>query len=168
MAPTKGTATYSGIDFFKQMHIIRKLIGLCPQNNILFPSLTTREHLRIFSTFKGSENLKLPDKEIELLINDLNMSEYADTIVSNLSEGQKRCVSIALAYIGNSSIIILDEPTSGMDITARRCVWGMLKKYKSNKIIILTTHFMEEADCLGDRIAIMDEGNVKCLGSLFS
>ena len=72
---------------------------------------------------------------------------------------------MAIAMIGNSKIVLLDEPSSGMDTTARRILWEMLKKNKSGKIIILTTHYMDEADILGDRIAIMAEGDVQCTGS---
>lgn len=82
-----------------------------------------------------------------------------------MSGGQKRKLSVAISMIGNSKIIMLDEPTSGMDTTARRRLWDMLKKNKSDKIIILTTHYMDEADILGDRIAIMTEGEVECTGS---
>lgn len=83
----------------------------------------------------------------------------------NLSGGQKRKLSVAIAMIGNSQIVLLDEPTSGMDTSARRRLWDMLKKNKQGKIIILTTHYMDEADILGDRIAIMAEGDVQCTGS---
>jgi ATP-binding cassette subfamily A (ABC1) protein 3 len=72
---------------------------------------------------------------------------------------------VGIAFIGDSKVILLDEPTSGMDTSARRYIWEMLKNYKQQKIIILTTHFMDEADFLGDRIAIMSNGVVKCLGS---
>lgn len=72
---------------------------------------------------------------------------------------------MAIALIGDSKLVLLDEPTSGMDPTARRDVWDMLKKYKENRIIILTTHYMDEADVLGDRIAIMSHGKIKCCGS---
>ncbi len=72
---------------------------------------------------------------------------------------------MGIAFIGDSKVILLDEPTSGMDTSARRYIWEMLKNYKQQKIIILTTHFMDEADFLGDRIAIMSNGVVKCLGS---
>jgi ATP-binding cassette subfamily A (ABC1) protein 3 len=86
-------------------------------------------------------------------------------LANTLSGGQKRKLSVAIALIGNSKIVILDEPTSGMDISARRKLWDMLKKYKQGRILILTTHYMDEADILGDRIAIMAEGEVQCIGS---
>jgi len=83
----------------------------------------------------------------------------------NLSGGSKRKLSVAIALAGNSKLVILDEPTAGMDLSARRRLWNMLKNYKNGRIIILTTHYMDEADILGDRIGIMNEGNLICLGS---
>ena len=74
-------------------------------------------------------------------------------------------MSLAVAFCGNSKFILLDEPTSGLDISARRQVWNMLKKYKKDRIVLLTTHYMDEADILGDRIAIMKRGRLECLGS---
>ena len=89
-------------------------------------------------------------------------------MAKSLSGGQKRKLSVAIALIGNSKLVILDEPSSGMDTSSRRKLWEMLKSSKQGKIVILTTHYMDEADILGDRIAIMAEGNVKCVGtSLF-
>lgn len=82
-----------------------------------------------------------------------------------MSGGQKRRLSVAMAFSGGSKVIILDEPTSGMDTSARRWIWEMLKNYKNDRIIILTTHFMDEADYLGDRIAIMAQGKLMALGS---
>ena len=82
-----------------------------------------------------------------------------------LSGGQKRKLSVAIALIGDSKLVVLDEPTSGMDTTSRRKLWDMLKRAKKSRIILLTTHFMDEADILGDRIGIMDEGQIACIGS---
>jgi ATP-binding cassette subfamily A (ABC1) protein 3 len=86
-------------------------------------------------------------------------------MAGNLSEGSKRKLSVAIALIGGSKLVLLDEPTSGMDLVSRRTLWNLLKAYKHDRIIILTTHYMDEADILGDRIAIMAEGKVVCLGS---
>ena len=83
----------------------------------------------------------------------------------NLSGGQKRKVNVGIALLGGSKIVLLDEPSAGLDPTARRRLWDMLKKNKQDRIIILTTHFMEEADILGDRIAIMTKGRASCCGS---
>ena len=89
------------------------------------------------------------------MIKDLDLEEKTDQRAASLSGGQKRRLSVGIAFIGNSKLIFLDEPTSGMDTSARRYIWELLKNYKNDRIILLTTHFMDEADFLGDRIAIM-------------
>jgi ATP-binding cassette subfamily A (ABC1) protein 3 len=99
------------------------------------------------------------------LLADVDLWDFRDTLACNLSGGNKRKLSVAIALIGNSKLVVLDEPTAGMDLSARRKLWNMLKKYKQGRIIILTTHYMDEADILGDRIGIMNEGELVCLGS---
>ena len=96
---------------------------------------------------------------------DVDVYHHKDTVAENLSGGSKRKLSVAIALIGGSKLVLLDEPTSGMDLSARRKLWNMLRNYKNNRIIILTTHYMDEADILGDRIGIMTGGQVVCLGS---
>ena len=86
-------------------------------------------------------------------------------MAKNLSGGSKRKLSVAIALCGNSKFVLLDEPTAGMDLQARRNLWNTLKRYRNDKIIILTTHYMDEADVLGDRIGIMGNGQLQCLGS---
>jgi ATP-binding cassette, subfamily A (ABC1), member 3 len=96
---------------------------------------------------------------------DIDVWPHQDTLAGNLSGGNKRKLSVALALVADSKLVILDEPTSGMDLSARRRLWDVLKNYKQDRVIILTTHNMNEADLLGDRIAIMSQGRIKCLGS---
>jgi ATP-binding cassette, subfamily A (ABC1), member 3 len=96
---------------------------------------------------------------------DVDLYHHRDTVAENLSGGSRRKLSVAIALIGGSKLVLLDEPTSGMDLSARRKLWNMLKNYKHNRIIILTTHYMDEADILGDRIGIMTGGQLICLGS---
>ena len=93
------------------------------------------------------------------------MLYYKDKPVKFLSGGMKRKLSLAIALIGDSPIIMLDEPTAGMDLTGRRLMWDMLKNNKEGRIVVLTTHYMEEADVLADRIAIMSNGGLRCCGS---
>lgn len=99
------------------------------------------------------------------MILDVDLYAHRDTIAENLSGGSRRKLSVAIALIGGSKLVLLDEPTAGLDLTARRKLWNMLKNYKHNRIIILTTHYMDEADILGDRIGIMTAGQLICLGS---
>ena len=116
----------------------------------------------MFSVFKGvpSENV---EAEINKIINDFQLEEYQYTLAKNLSAGLRRKLSIAIALVGGSEIIFLDEPSSGMDITSRRNLWEILKRLCDNKIIILTTHYMEEASVLGKRIGIINLGKMKFL-----
>lgn len=92
----------------------------------------------------------------------LTFKNKNNSISKNLSGGEKRKINVGIALLGGSKLVLLDEPSSGMDPTARRRLWDMLKRYKQDKIIILTTHFMEEADILCDRIAIMTKGKASC------
>jgi ATP-binding cassette subfamily A (ABC1) protein 3 len=92
------------------------------------------------------------------MLTDIDLNEKKDCMAEDLSGGNRRKLSVAIALIGDSKFILLDEPTAGMDLSARRKLWDMLKKYKGDKIIILTTHYMDEADILGDRIGIMCNG----------
>ena len=139
-------------------------IGICPQHDILFDDLTIKEHLNMFSIFKGFPSEKI-NEEVERTINDFQLNEIQDMVVEDLSAGQKRQLSIAIALIGGSKIIFLDEPSSGMDISSRRNLWEILKRQSEHKIIILTTHYMEEASVLGNRIGILSEGKMKCIGT---
>jgi ATP-binding cassette, subfamily A (ABC1), member 3 len=161
LAASKGKAQIYGYNIKTQMKQIRKMMGICPQHNILFPKLTCREHLSIFADFKGMDR-KLKDEEINRLLKDLNLEDKQNVISSNLSGGYKRKLSLGIALVGGSKVVFLDEPSSGMDVTARREMWDMLKKYRAGRVIILTTHYMEEADNLGDRIGIMSHGQMLC------
>lgn len=120
--------------------------------------------MRLFASFKGTDP-NLIEGQVEKMLREIDLYEVKDQLSKTLSGGQKRKLSVAIAMIGNSKIVMLDEPTSGMDTSARRRLWDMLKKNKQDRIVILTTHYMDEADILGDRIAIMAEGKVQCTGS---
>ena len=161
---TEGSADIFGIDLFDKMDDVRQFLGVCPQHNILFDLLTPEEHLEIFCDFKGVKS-HLKSEEIDKMLTEIALHDHKGSIAKNLSEGSKRKLSVAIALIGGSKLVLLDEPTSGMDLSSRRTLWNMLKNYKNDRIIILTTHYMDEADILGDRIAIMAEGKVVCLGS---
>jgi ATP-binding cassette subfamily A (ABC1) protein 3 len=126
--------------------------------------LTPIEHLQVFYDFKGGDPAK-KEKEIADLIRDVGLTVDKDKVASSLSGGNKRKLSVAIALCAGSKLVLLDEPTAGMDLGARRGLWDMLKNYRRDRIIILTTHYMDEADVLGDRIGIMAQGQMMCLGS---
>ncbi|CAF3441243.1 unnamed protein product [Rotaria sp. Silwood1] len=164
--PTSGQIIVNGFDISTSIDSVRDILGLCPQYNILFDYLTVREHLRLFSVLKGHPPNDI-DNEITRMVNDLMLSDKLDVVSSSLSGGMKRKLSVGIALIANSKVVILDEPTSGMDPAARRSTWEMLQRFRLDRTILFTTHFMDEADVLGDRIAIMGEGRIRCFGSPF-
>ena len=163
---TEGNAYYDGDDILigNNMDTFRTKLGICPQHDILFEDLTIKEHLEMFSIFKGVPS-DFIEQEVTKSINDFQLNEIKDITIKDLSAGQKRQLSIAIALIGGSKVIFLDEPSSGMDITSRRNLWEILKRQLDQKIIILTTHYMEEASVLGNRIGIINEGRMKCIGT---
>jgi len=163
---TKGEVLYDGINVLdgNNMDLFREKIGICPQYDTLFDNLTVKEHLEMFSIFKGVKSDKL-DLEVNKILHDFQFENCEDVTAKNLSLGQRRKLSIAIALCGGSEIIFLDEPSSGIDITSRRNLWDILKHLSKGKIIIFTTHYMEEASILGKRIGIISLGHMKCIGS---
>ena len=161
-----GEAFFDGMNILEGMNMdnFRSILGICPQHDILFEDLSVREHLEMFSIFKGVDN-KLINDEINKTLNSFHMESIKNMIAKNLSAGQRRKLSIAISLVGGSKVIFLDEPSSGMDITSRRNLWEILKRQCDGKIIILTTHYMEEASVLGKRIGIINAGKMKCIGS---
>jgi ATP-binding cassette, subfamily A (ABC1), member 3 len=138
------------------------------QHDCLFPRLTVREHVEFFTRLKGfydTLSKEEADKHVDQAIEDVALWEKRHTYSSNLSGGMKRKLSVAIAFCGGSKVVVLDEPTSGMDPFSRRFTWNVIRHYRQNRIIILTTHYMDEADILGDRIAIMSDGKLRCVGS---
>lgn len=165
--PTLGTAYVNGKDIRYNMSEARKSIGLCPQHNILFEELTVEEHFKFFCRLKGITNDRHIANETKNYISKLELEDKRHTLTRELSGGMKRKLSIGIALCGGSKIVICDEPTSGMDSSARRALWNLLLEEKKNRTILLTTHFLDEADILGDRIAIMVDGKLKTVGSSY-
>lgn len=159
-----GTAFIEGLDINNDMDEIRKNLGVCPQHDILFADLTVEEHLIMFASFKGMSRAELK-QEVEQMIQIVGLTEKRNVRSKLLSGGQKRKLSIGIAFIGGSRIVFLDEPTSGMDPYSRRFTWNLIRQNRDKRVIVLTTHFMDEADLLGDRIAIMGDGKLRCCGS---
>uniref|UniRef100_A0A3P9HLW0 ATP-binding cassette, sub-family A (ABC1), member 3b n=1 Tax=Oryzias latipes TaxID=8090 RepID=A0A3P9HLW0_ORYLA len=162
--PSSGRAYINGYDICQDMALIRRSLGLCPQHDVLFDNLTVREHLLFYAQLKGYSKDKIPD-EVDRIIRILNLEDKRRARSKTLSGGMRRKLSIGIALIGDSKVVMLDEPTSGMDPSARRATWDLLHGEKRGRTILLTTHFMDEADLLGDRIAIMAGGELQCCGS---
>ena len=164
--PTSGTATVMGLDITQnsQMEKLRSWCGICPQHNILYDLLSCREHLLLFAKIKGVAE-SLMKSEVEKALRDVDLEDQMETFSKDLSGGQKRKLSVAIALIGDPKLIFLDEPTAGMDPISRRHLWSLLKKKKEGRVILLTTHFMDEADILADRKAFIQKGKLRCCGS---
>ena len=160
---TSGTIRIQGLDSNIDHDQVKQIMGVCPQANPVFEYMTVMEHMELYARLKGV--VVDPHPEIERLLQEMDLWHKKDYLAGKLSGGQKRKLCVAMAFVGDSKVILLDEPTSGMDTFARRHLWEMLKKYKKGRLVILTTHNMDEADFLGDRIGIMSEGKIVTCGS---
>uniref|UniRef100_A0A8C5I5E5 P-type phospholipid transporter n=1 Tax=Gouania willdenowi TaxID=441366 RepID=A0A8C5I5E5_GOUWI len=162
--PTSGTAFINGRDIRTDIDVIRTSLGMCPQYNILFKHLTVEEHILFYALLKGRTRAEA-EMEVENMLVDLGLPHKRDDEAQNLSGGMQRKLSVAMAFVGGSKVVILDEPTSGVDPYSRRSIWDLLLKYRSGRTVILSTHHMDEADLLSDRIAIISKGQLHCSGS---
>ncbi|XP_062335379.1 retinal-specific phospholipid-transporting ATPase ABCA4-like isoform X2 [Osmerus eperlanus] len=162
--PTSGTATVYGKDIRTDMDSIRMSLGMCPQHNILFRHMTVAEHILFYSLLKGRA-WREAEEEVENLLQDLGLPHKRDEEAQNLSGGMQRKLSVAMAFVGGAKVVILDEPTSGVDPYSRRSIWDLLLKYRAGRTVILSTHHMDEADLLSDRVAIISRGRLLCCGS---
>uniref|UniRef100_A0A3Q2YEM8 P-type phospholipid transporter n=1 Tax=Hippocampus comes TaxID=109280 RepID=A0A3Q2YEM8_HIPCM len=162
--PTSGTAYILGKDIRSELSTIRQNLGVCPQHNVLFSMLTVEEHIWFYARLKGLPE-EIVKAEMEQIVNDVGLPHKRRSRTSTLSGGMQRKLSVALAFVGGSKVVILDEPTAGVDPYARRGIWDLLLKYRQGRTIILSTHHMDEADILGDRIAIISHGKLCCVGS---
>ena len=165
--PSYGNIEINGLDLNKNFNKIRNLIGYCPQFDAIFDYLTVYENLEFYGKIKGAKEEKL-DLIINALIEQINLVKYKNSISGILSGGNKRKLSLAIALICNPQIILLDEPSTGMDPEARRHILKIIYNVSLNKkesTIIMTTHSMEEAESLCKKIGILVEGKFKCLGT---
>ncbi|KAL1453664.1 hypothetical protein WDU94_009984 [Cyamophila willieti] len=164
--PSSGTSYVYGYDVTDPdgMAMIRRMTGVCPQSDLLFLLLTPWEHLEFYAHLKGipKSNRK---HEINKTIQDVNLEDRAQVLTKYLSGGQRRKLSVAIAILGDPKIIILDEPTAGVDPYSRRHMWSILQNKRPGRVILLTTHFMDEADILADRKAVISKGQIRCCGS---
>lgn len=162
--PTRGQVHINGYNIQTQTKKARESFGLCPQHNVLFDELTVEEHLYFFYSLKESPEVSWK-AHVNDVLTSVDLTEKRSALAKSLSGGMKRKLSLGNSMIGDSKILILDEPTAGMDPQARRAVWTLLQNLRRSKTILLTTHYMEEADALGDRIAFVAHGRLQCCGS---
>lgn len=164
---TQGSAKICGYDIGTQQEEIRMLMGIVPQFDLVWEELTAKEHMKMYCFIKGVPNADIQSVTEELL-GEVGLLDVINARVCSYSGGMKRRLSVAISAIGDPRIIFMDEPTTGMDPVSRRDVWTLIQKLKRNKALILTTHSMDEADVLADRIAVICDGKIKCVGtSLF-
>lgn len=158
------TSGHVFVDNNDSVQFYRSSIGYCPQHNISLPYMTCYEHLEFFGRLRGLTVLEA-DNEARNILSKVNLQSKADQVAKKLSGGMLRKLCLANAIIGNTKLLILDEPSSGLDPESRRDIWNILLKLKKNHTILITTHFMEEADVLGDKIAIMENGELISYGT---
>jgi ABC-type multidrug transport system ATPase subunit len=164
LAADGGDCTIYGHSVTTDLAAVRREVSLCPQHNILFNDMTCAEHLEFYAALKGQNAEQRRASAMEMLT-AVDLADKADVFADNLSGGMKRKLSVAIAFVGGNRMVFLDEPTAGMDVAARRHTWDLIKKMSSKHTILLTTHYMDEADLLGNSIAIMSGGRLKCSGS---
>jgi ABC-2 type transport system ATP-binding protein len=164
LKPTRGSASILGYDVVKTPFAVKRLIGVSPQETILSERLNCWENLALIGKIHGLSSNQVRRRSQELL-ETMGLMERAKDQVRKFSGGMKRRLSIAVALVSDPQVLFLDEPTLGLDPQARRVIWEYIAGLKGKKTILLTTHYMEEADSLSDRIGIIDEGRVVALGT---
>ncbi|XP_036686081.1 retinal-specific phospholipid-transporting ATPase ABCA4 isoform X1 [Balaenoptera musculus] len=164
LPPTSGTVLIRGKDIETSLDAIRQSLGMCPQHNILFHHLTVAEHILFYAQLKG-RSWEEAQLEMEAMLEDTGLYHKRNEAAQDLSGGMQRKLSVAIAFVGDAKVVVLDEPTSGVDPYSRRSIWDLLLKYRSGRTIIMSTHHMDEADILGDRIAIIAQGRLYCSGT---
>ena len=165
--PSGGEVKIHGFDAVAQFDSLRRFIGYCPQTDTLFPDLTVTEHLFFHAALKQIPKRLRPEL-VEKQLREMDLIPYRTVRSKELSGGNKRKLCVAVAMLGNPPIVLLDEPSTGIDPKARRFMWNVISrisKMRKKSAVVLTTHSMEEAEALSTNIGIMVKGQFKCLGS---
>lgn len=162
--PSSGDATLLGKSIINEPEQVRTTIAVSPQETAIAPNLTVRENLELMAGVHGFNKEKTRIKTDEMIA-QFSLQPFEKQRSKTLSGGWQRKLSIAMALISEPRILFLDEPTLGLDIIGRRELWTLIKKLKEKTTIILTTHYLEEAEALSDRICIMKDGQIKAIGS---
>ena len=160
--PTSGIVKVLGYRSIDEKGMIRKNINVSPQETAIAPNLTVLENLDFMAGVYGIKNKK---ETINKLIKDFKLEDVIKQKAKTLSGGYQRRLSIAISLINNPKVLFLDEPTLGLDVIARSELWDIIKELKKEKTIILTTHYMEEAESLSDRIGIIKDGKLIEIGT---
>ena len=163
--PTSGEAFIDGKNIIDESFDVKKIIGVSPQETAIALNLTVKENLELICKIHKLKEDKIKEK-IEQLSTQFGLKEILNKKTSKLSGGYQRRVSIAMALISEPKVLFLDEPTLGLDVIARSNLWDIIRKLKEKMTIILTTHYMEEAESLSDKIAIINKGELLFFGTL--
>mmetsp|Transcript_33634 Transcript_33634/g.74460 ORF Transcript_33634/g.74460 Transcript_33634/m.74460 type:complete len:1035 (+) Transcript_33634:121-3225(+) len=164
LEPSGGSAIIEGRDIRREMQDIYKMMGVCPQHDLLWEQLTGREHLFFYGRLKGLQGAELADA-VESGLQSVNLLAWGNRQARQYSGGMKRRLSVAISFIGRPQVVYLDEPSTGLDPASRRGLWEVVKGHKSGRATILTTHSMEEAEMLCDRLGIFVDGQLVCIGN---
>ena len=160
--PTEGEIKILGLDIVKDRQKIKEILNVSPQETAIAPNLSVKENLEFMA---GVYQIPKKEEKIDELVKLFKLEEVLKQKAKTLSGGWQRKVSIAIALINEPKILFLDEPTLGLDVIARKELWNVIEKLKGKITIILTTHYMEEAESLSDRIGIMAKGNLVDFGT---
>ncbi|KAI8472690.1 MAG: P-loop containing nucleoside triphosphate hydrolase protein [Monoraphidium minutum] len=166
LEPTHGSALIGGYDIRSDLGAIYSLMGVCPQHDLLWETLTGREHLLFYGRLKGLTGPSLQEA-VESGLRAVNLwnGGVADKQAAQYSGGMKRRLSVAISFMGNPLVVYLDEPSTGLDPASRRNLWDVVKANKAGRGMVLTTHSMEEAEMLCDRLGIFVDGRLVCIGN---
>ncbi len=166
LLPTDGDVFVLGHNVVTEPLTVKGLLGVMPQEATLFDYLSVRQHLRIFAKLRGLTS-KAAARRADELVDELDLTEYRDVSIVNLSGGLRRRVLVAIAVIADPPVMVLDEPTTALDPQSRRNLWSILRQYRDQgSLVLLTTHSMEEAEALCDRVGIINRGRLMALDSV--
>lgn len=163
--PTSGDAYVLGKSICRELEEVKKISDLSPQETSVAPNLTVKENLEFMAQIYGM-NKKQADQKVEALLRQFSLKEIEKSKAKTLSGGWQRRLSIAMALISEPKILFLDEPTLGLDVLARQELWKILRTLRDQMTIILTTHYMEEAEELSDEVAVMVDGEIRACGTV--
>ncbi len=158
--PTRGDARLMGHSVRSQSHQAKEILAVSPQETAVAPGLTAAENLELMAGVYGR-----PRERVNEVMEQLGLTQWARQRAKTLSGGWQRRLSIAMALVSQPEVLFLDEPTLGLDVLARRELWGVIRGLKGHTAIILTTHYLEEAESLADRIGIMTAGRLRAVGT---
>jgi ABC-2 type transport system ATP-binding protein len=166
LRPTSGSVSVFGVDAIAEPDSAKRMMGITPQEAGVFDALTVREHFEFFARFKNLTKREAREAAREVIA-ELGLVNETNKRVGSLSGGQRRRILIGLALLGDAPLLVLDEPTTGLDPSSRRAVWGVIRRaVAKGATVILSTHYIEEAESLSDRIAIITEGRMLAFGTL--